>query len=601
MAFLAAHSADLKEASTGRVASPVELWHRRIFVFSLTATLGLGAQIGYAKVVPRIPQLYAALIRAAVWDTVFVGVLVAQFADISSQPVLAGTDLGHYLPMAVLIYHAMTMVFCAVSDLISRSGEGRARTWHRSLVCRRVLLELAGGASGSKLYLGRVCFVVSSSTLWLALRILAWMDEGTTVLTCFIILLLVAYCGAGLAALEPRHSLPGNLVQWLCTGWGTREALCQGPLKVLGGLFLLPFAASVITAQIWLRTVAFLVWLAMACPCCRLQQGDNVYDAFERELALPLLQCSFLAFSCTLSALVLGFGQLTPNQRWVVGVTAAYYTSMLMAWTAPAVLQAKVALEEAHDSSNVLSEESTASQPLRGELSGEGMEIELEDLRGSFDELRALLHRERHDHSVEVGQLQNRLRDHEVQVRTAEREKGQVEEELKRLGQELEQWRERCAELKKQIALGTEKPALPRLQWPLGQNCLHDTGSDSDRRSETGSQPLQLPGVPPPPAGGTASEAVSATSSCNASDDESADEGPSPASAAEDLRQSQTELSKLHADSELSESEPLMVGETGAETALDPSSEEQELPAGYAQVDAEAPPTPTASESKGPE
>ena len=69
------------------------------------------------------------------------------------------------------------------------------------------------------------------------------------VLTCFIILLFVAYCAAGLAAwsaqkskvllalfflvlhssrrLEPRRSLPGHLVQWLCTGWGAREALLQ--------------------------------------------------------------------------------------------------------------------------------------------------------------------------------------------------------------------------------------------------------------------------------------------------------------------------------------------------------------------------------------
>ena len=65
---------------------------------------------------------------------------------------------------------------------------------------------------------------------------------------------------------------------------GLIEALSQGPLKILGGLLMLPFAASVlpafcsifapqderirtspwqvIAAQIWLRTISFIVWLA---------------------------------------------------------------------------------------------------------------------------------------------------------------------------------------------------------------------------------------------------------------------------------------------------------------------------------------------------
>ena len=165
----------------------------------------------------------------------------------------------------------------------------------------------------------------------------------------FIVLSFVAYSAAGLAALEPRRSLPGQLVQWLCTGWGSREALLQGPLKILGALLMLPFTASatcrvcgvcfvllffwdacenrgwvvelaillfghpcllrsvlqVIAAQVWLRTISFIVWLAVACPCCRLQIADNVFDAFEQELAVPLLQCSFLAFACTLGGMVL--------------------------------------------------------------------------------------------------------------------------------------------------------------------------------------------------------------------------------------------------------------------------------------------------------
>eukprot|EP00913_Durusdinium_trenchii_P010228 g9589.t1 len=150
--------------------------------------------------------------------------------------------------------------------------------------------------------------------MWLGLRVLLLIEDDTTVLTFFIILLFVAYSAAGLAALEPRRSVPGQLVQWLCTGWGAREALLQGPLKILGALLILPFTASVIAAQIWLRTISFIVWLA--------------------------------------------------------------------------------------EGTNHLLEES------------EG--VELEELRSSCEELKALLQRERHDHAVEVGQLLARLRDQEL-------------------------------------------------------------------------------------------------------------------------------------------------------------------------------------------
>jgi len=254
----------------------------------------------------------------------------------------------------------------------------------------------------------------------------------------------------------------------LCTGWGAREALVQGPLKIIGGLFLLPFAASVIAAQLWLRTVAFIVWLAMACPCCRLQRADNVYDAFERELAVPLLQCSFLAFACMLAAIVQVSGQLSGMQRTAVGLAAAYYTGMLMLWTAPTVLRAKVANEENFDASMALGDEgnTTLLQRERSQrLEGES-DIELEDLRSTCDELRALLQRERHDHSVEAGQLQERLRDQECQNRTVEREHAQAKEASARLLQEVDGWRERCSELKRQLALHQPRPELPRLSFP---------------------------------------------------------------------------------------------------------------------------------------
>jgi len=185
--------------------------------------------------------------------------------------------------------------------------------------------------------------------MWLALRMLVWVTRGGALFSAFTVVLLATYCAAGFAALEPRHTMPGHLVQWLCTSWGSREALLQGPLKLLGALFLIPFVASVIAAHIWLRTVSFLVWLTVAYPCCRLQRADNVYDAFEREVAVPLLQCSFQAFACTFAAIVLGIGSLSSMQRLFVGMTTLYYTGMLMMWTSPTVLQAKITAEESFD------------------------------------------------------------------------------------------------------------------------------------------------------------------------------------------------------------------------------------------------------------
>ena len=38
--------------------------------------------------------------------------------------------------------------------------------------------------------------------------------------------------------------------------------------------------------------------------------------------------------------------ELSGMQRMAVSIVAAYYTAMLLMWTAPAVLQAKVAAEE---------------------------------------------------------------------------------------------------------------------------------------------------------------------------------------------------------------------------------------------------------------
>merc|ERR1740123_1293519 len=92
-------------------------------------------------------------------------------------------------------------------------------------------------------------------------------------------------------------------------------------------------------------------------------------------------------------------------------------------------------------------------QPLRGDhvdLNG----VELEDIRGTMEELRALLHRERHDHSVEVLQLKDTLRDQELRTRLVQRALQQLqrehtlaEESVVRLTEERQGWRERCNEL----------------------------------------------------------------------------------------------------------------------------------------------------------
>merc|ERR1719422_41726 len=83
-------------------ASPIQVCHRRMLVFSLVATLALGIEIVYTRLVPKMPLLYAVLIRAAVRDCVLVGVVVAQMVDLASTPLLAGSDGGHFLPLAVL-------------------------------------------------------------------------------------------------------------------------------------------------------------------------------------------------------------------------------------------------------------------------------------------------------------------------------------------------------------------------------------------------------------------------------------------------------------------------------------------------------------------
>lgn len=452
--------------------SQVEVWHRRLMLFSVTATLALLVEVAYAQLVPKMPKLYAVLLRSAVWDCIVVGVLAAQVIDLSTLPILAGTDGGHYLPVAVLIYHSMTLLVCTGYDLCSRHAASRGRFWHRSLVSRRVLQELAGGTGGRRMVLGRICFLVSGAAMWGALRMLLWFGDGMPVLAGFIVLLFMSYCAAGFAALEPRNTLPGQIVQWLCTGWGSREAILQGPLKILGGIFMLPFAASVILAQIWLRTIAFLIWLGVACPCCRLQRADNVYDAFEREMAVPLLQCSFLAFACTLAATILGAAHITGTSRTAVAMAGLYYTGMLLAWAAPSVLQAKVAAEEAHDAAAALGDDADGTQPLRGEHPGGESDVELEDIRSTCEELRALLYRERHDHSIELAQVQGKLRDQELRTRAAEREMQDVKREHVLVKQrasdldcEVDEWRKRCSELCSQVTGRRAPPTLPRLRW----------------------------------------------------------------------------------------------------------------------------------------
>lgn len=459
----------------------IQIWYVRLLLFALSAMLALAVEVGYAQVVPKLPQLYAVLLRAAVWDCVLVGIFAAQVIDLSGVPILAAADGGHYLPVVVLLYHFMKMAVCAGFDSITRGGLGRARTLHRSSVSRRVLLEFAGGATGSRLFLGRACFVLSGGSMWLALNALSWIS-GTTYFTGFIVVHLVAYCAAGLAALEPRQTLPGQLVQWLCTGWGSSGGFFQGPLKILGALFMLPFGASVIAAQIWLRTLAFIVWLAASYPCCRLQRTDNVYDAFEREMAIPLLQCSYLAYACVLAAGILGAGTFTGPQGSIVCAAAVYYVGMLILWTSPAVLRATVGAEEALDSAAAFGEDGQ-SQLLPSDRGGIANEVELEDLRCTCEELRALLHRERHNHTVDMEQKDAKLKDQELRARAAERR-------LLDAQHEGEVARKSAAKL---------QTALHRMEARCNRLC-QQLGSDAVEPSEAGVRSLvQSAGSEPPP------------------------------------------------------------------------------------------------------
>merc|ERR1712137_853283 len=349
------------------------------------------------------------------------------------------------------MYHALMLLFCSLYDLLGRYNTTRARTLHRMLIVRKALLELAGSHTGSKLFLGRICFMASTSSIWIVMNGLTLVDDPT-VFTCFIISLLVAYCGAGLAAVEPRHSLPNQAVQWLCTGWGLSQAPTQCILKIVSGLLLLPFTPSAIIAQVCLRSVAFIVWLSAACPCCRLRRNENVYDAFEHELCVPLLQCGFLAFGCILAFAVQGASEISYMQRFVVGTACLYYTGMLLFWVAPAVLQAKVAAQEACDAAALFVDEGQIEllQTGRSEIEG----LELEELQASYEEVRALLRRERHDNSILTGQLKAEVKDEQMRLVSAQRELAQALETSSRLSLELKEWRDRCEELNKKLVGG---------------------------------------------------------------------------------------------------------------------------------------------------
>eukprot|EP00929_Paragymnodinium_shiwhaense_P007785 TRINITY_DN111693_c0_g1_i1.p1 TRINITY_DN111693_c0_g1~~TRINITY_DN111693_c0_g1_i1.p1 ORF type:complete len:594 (-),score=112.15 TRINITY_DN111693_c0_g1_i1:76-1857(-) len=415
------------EAADSWMASPMEeTCHRRLVLLSLTTTLSIGLMRVYTKLVPKLPQLYAVLLRAAMWDCVIVGVFIAQLVDLSTVPFLSGTDGGHFLPTAVILYHGLTMLVCSLYDMCTGSKAAQSsRNLHRALMSRRVLFELAGGMTGDQLLLGRLCFVASATALWMVLQMLLWSDDESYVLSGFVMSLNACYCAAGFAALESKRTFNGRMVQWLCTGWEGKAVFLQGPLKIVGAVFLLPVGISVLVAQICLRTVAFLVWLTLAWPCCRLRSNDNVYDTFEREMALPLLQSSFLAFGCTTAAYILGFNDLTARERTAVGIVTLYYLVMLVAWAAPTVLQARTTAEEVLNADTLLTEdEEDRTSRLRQRLfaggesvAAEGGDIELEDVRATCEELRALLFRERHDSSVQIAQLQAKLKDQEAQLK----------------------------------------------------------------------------------------------------------------------------------------------------------------------------------------
>eukprot|EP00929_Paragymnodinium_shiwhaense_P059058 TRINITY_DN29565_c0_g1_i2.p1 TRINITY_DN29565_c0_g1~~TRINITY_DN29565_c0_g1_i2.p1 ORF type:complete len:676 (+),score=119.26 TRINITY_DN29565_c0_g1_i2:156-2183(+) len=441
--------------------SEAEAWHWRIVLYGITAVSALGVEMGYTKLVPKLPQLYAALIRAAVWDCVIIGVLAAQVFDLSGLPLLSSSDSTHFLPVAVILYHTIVLVVCVGYDTVTRRGFGYARTWHHSLVTRRVLLEMVGGSSGSGLALGRACFVVSAFAMWLVPHTISWFTRGPLEFSGLVTVLFIAYCAAGLAALEPRQTLPGQLVQWVFTGWGSREALLEGPVKILSATFILPFALSVVAAQIWLRTMAFLVWLIASCPCCRLQRANNVYDAFEREMCIPLLQTSYLAFACTLTAFVLGASKLPPAQCTTVIFVAAYYFAMLILWASPAVLRAKINSEERADTDQLLGESNEGQLLPANHDSATDGDVELEDLRATCEELRALLARERHRYNLEVAQLQSKLKDQEICTRTVKREKDAAVDNICKMKEEMKAMELRNAELYARLKVCRKVPELP--------------------------------------------------------------------------------------------------------------------------------------------
>lgn len=434
------------------VGLELDSFPRRIALFSCTATLAVLVEAGYAHLVPKIPRLYATLFRAAVWDCVLIAVLAAQVVDLGAFPTLRRHDAGHYLPLAVLFYYAIKIVISSVAEVYSKFGQSRSRSRHRAIVRRRVLVELAGGATGAQLLLGRVIFVVSGAGMAVVAKVLAWVVSGTSVLVGCIVVMFASHCAAGLAALDPRRTTPGRVVQWLCTGCHGKNA----PLKIFGALLLLPFAVSVVAAQIWFRTVAFAVWFVTWFPCCRLAQGDSVYDAFEKEVVIPLLQCSFLGCACALAGMALNYRSFDPWQRLVVSAAATYYITMLMFWTTPAVLKAKVADEEGFEMSaggyGDLEEEGQTALLRQG--NNDGGEVELEDIQATVEELRALLKRERHDRSVEVHQLQETVRDQELVIRSSERklmeakkDSAASKEGFVRLSGEVAEWKARCAQL----------------------------------------------------------------------------------------------------------------------------------------------------------
>uniref|UniRef100_A0A7S1AFK3 Uncharacterized protein n=1 Tax=Noctiluca scintillans TaxID=2966 RepID=A0A7S1AFK3_NOCSC len=437
---------------------------RRLAVFSAAALLSVTVEVGYAQLVPKLPWHYATMLRAAVWDCILIVVFAAQVVDLV-DPVLAEADGGHYFPLAVLLYYTLKFLLCAVSDLLGRCSAARSRSRHRILIRQRILVDLAGGPSGAQMFLGRICFITSAAGIALFVHGLLLVCSEANALALSIVVMLASHCAAALAALDPRRTMPGKMVQWLCTGWSGRAAILTGPIKILGASFLLPFAGSIIVAQLWFRTVTFLVWLLVGCPCCRLRQGDSVYDAFEREVLLPLLQCSFLGFACALAALVRNYRDIDMNVRVFVTTAAVYHTGMLMLWATPAALKAKVADEEGinADYGELSGMTEDGQTQLLDQESGHGGkgEVELESMHATCQELRARLHRERHDKSIEVERLSAKLQDTELFLRASDRKlqdalrvaEGLMEENAK-LTEQMSEWRGCYVKLAQEVGEG---------------------------------------------------------------------------------------------------------------------------------------------------